>query len=396
MTKQMRNGRFLVNGMLLVITSILVLLLCEGLLRIWLDPVNYLMPVLEHDDVLGVRIRPNSAGHDAWGFRNRAVPKQADIVAIGDSQTYGVSALADDSWPAQLERLMRRKVYNLALGGYSPLQYLSLLQDKALRLSPAIVLVGFYFGNDLAGAYNSVYFNDHWESFRPRDDGADDLHSARQITTFGAQRRSFGALRNWLAHHSILYRKVVFAVGDLFRFLELQKKTHNPALTVYQDRARGLKTGFRPMDRFVALNLDDSRVAEGMRICEQAIDQMQEICRGRHIRLIVVLIPTKETVFYPLLREVPDLKNRGTIDKLIQYERLAKDKLCSFLNTQSIPYIDALPALREALGRKQIYPSNADGHPNKYGYAAIAQAVANYLMAEQNRLPALEKNQATN
>ena len=58
--------------------------------------MDYLKPTLVADDFLDHRVVGHTGGHDAWGFRNRAVPSRADIVCIGDSMTYGVAARARD------------------------------------------------------------------------------------------------------------------------------------------------------------------------------------------------------------------------------------------------------------------------------------------------------------
>ena len=72
----------------------LSLLVAEICVRLIADPVDYIEPYLVKDPILGHKIEPNSAGHDSWGFRNKALPASAKIVSIGDSQTYGVSATA--------------------------------------------------------------------------------------------------------------------------------------------------------------------------------------------------------------------------------------------------------------------------------------------------------------
>ena len=45
------------------------------------------------DAVLGRRLNPDYPSHDRDGFRNAEVLQQAEIVAIGDSQTYGANNL---------------------------------------------------------------------------------------------------------------------------------------------------------------------------------------------------------------------------------------------------------------------------------------------------------------
>src|SRR6267143_427695 len=104
------------------------------------------------DPELGNRLAPNIVGLDSNGFRNDVVPTRADIVAIGDSQTWGVNADRQDAWPQQLAKLSGRSVYNMSLGGYGPVQYW-VLTDRAQKFSPRIIIVGLYFGNDFYDTY---------------------------------------------------------------------------------------------------------------------------------------------------------------------------------------------------------------------------------------------------
>ena len=157
--------RIFANVALLGASICISILAAEGLARIVLDPVDYLNPTLETDEFLNHRIRGYTGGHDEWGFRNPQRPKSADIVCIGDSLTYGVSALAREFWPADLGRLRKETVYNMALGGYGPIQYLHLMRTMAVKLHPKVVIVGFYFGNDLLDVYNVARFNSKWSEY---------------------------------------------------------------------------------------------------------------------------------------------------------------------------------------------------------------------------------------
>ncbi|HEY3161923.1 MAG TPA: hypothetical protein VGJ78_23335, partial [Vicinamibacterales bacterium] len=73
------------NGLVLLVSLATAVLLCEAGARLFLDPADYLSVTTERDDVLGIRIPPGSPGYDEWGFRNRAVPSSAAVVALGDS-----------------------------------------------------------------------------------------------------------------------------------------------------------------------------------------------------------------------------------------------------------------------------------------------------------------------
>ena len=105
-------------------------------------------------------------GEEVRGWRNAAVLARADVVAIGDSQTYGSNAVADDAWPQQLGRMLHRSTYQMAHGGWGPGEYLVTL-DEALRLRPKVILIGFYLGNDLGDAYARVYHTAHLAAAQP-------------------------------------------------------------------------------------------------------------------------------------------------------------------------------------------------------------------------------------
>src|SRR6266849_978830 len=117
------------------------------------------------DPELGNRLAPGTPGHDTNGYRNDSVPAQADIVAVGDSQTWGVNADRQSTWPQQLAKLSGHSVYNMSLGGYGPVQYWVLTQ-RAQKMSPRLVVVGLYLGNDLYDTYRLAYTNDNYKELR--------------------------------------------------------------------------------------------------------------------------------------------------------------------------------------------------------------------------------------
>src|SRR5580700_1175979 len=149
-----RATMLIANLALLAVSAGIGLLLCEFVSRLILNPADYLSVELVQNDILGA-VLPSSAakGFDKWGFRNREVPITSDIVAIGDSHTYGNTATMEESWPKVLERLTGRHVYNMGMGGYGPNQYFYLLKDRALRLKPRAIICGLYMGDDFENAF---------------------------------------------------------------------------------------------------------------------------------------------------------------------------------------------------------------------------------------------------
>lgn len=351
------------------------------LTRLFVDPVDYLEAYLTKDNILGHRVNPESSGHDAWGFRNLSVPSSARIVAIGDSQTYGISASARNSWPAKLETLRNETVYNLSLGGYGPIQYYHLLSKKGLSLRPSTVIVGFYFGNDLFDAYQLVYTNDYWMNLRNPDLAWQETTSASSGTR-RHHRRFLGSLRNWLARHSIVYRMFSFSFGNIYRFLELKYLSSDSKadLIVVEDKKGSIRTGLTPLSRLSALDLGDITILEGLRLTLAMFQRMNDLCVKENIDFVVVLIPTKESVFAEYVGKNGKDKELSQFYEVIRNERQINQLIKRYLHSNRIPYLDVLPALSATLGKKTVYPASHDGHPSADGYQVMAEAIQKRLV----------------
>jgi hypothetical protein len=140
------------------------------------------------------------------------------------------------------------------------------------------------------------------------------------------------------------------------------------------------RTIFTPEYRLTALNLDDPRIREGLRISLEAIRRMQQLARRDGIRFVVLLIPTKEFVFSEQAKDIA-APNYHT---LVQNERRFWESVKSYLETHSIEFIDAVPPLKSELeAGAQPYQISYDGHPNEHGQRTIAQAVYDYLVADK-------------
>lgn len=359
--------------MLISFSVVISLLIAEGVSRVLFDPIDFLKPVRVPDPVLGYRIEPGSGAHDSLGFRNRSVPSAADIVAIGDSHTYGISATASDSWPYQLERLTGDKVYNLSLGGYGPAEYLYLMEEYALALHPKIVITGFYLGNDIKNAYRAVYNISHWKELRKPgavpEDGSEDGEKEDEP--------SYG-MGEWLSAHSVLYRLVSSSfIGDNLR--QTRRLQRGERIVMFEDEDLGISTGFTPERRLEGLDLDKDEVREGLELSLELLNRMNKLAGRNGTRFLVVIIPTKESVFSDYIEGRRDLDASDSIDELIKNERQVNKIVKTYFDEHGIEYIDVLDSLKSEAGSEQLYPNNFGGHSNKNGYGIIAEAVRHYL-----------------
>src|SRR5271157_2518444 len=242
------------------------LLVCEFASRRILNPADYLSVEMVKNEVLGAVPAPGTSGFDAWGFRNRAVPKTADIVAIGDSHTYGNTARANESWPYVLGVLTGQQVYNMGMGGYGPNQYLYLLKTRALNLKPRIILCGLWLGDDFENAFTITYGLDHWAYLRKLQV---DKVNFDICDTSPPRPSSQKNIRIWLSRHSVIYQLAFHAslVGRLQGQLQIKNVSQSDgSATALIIPDKNILEAFRPRGMLNRLDQQSPYVREGMRI----------------------------------------------------------------------------------------------------------------------------------
>ena len=108
---------------------------------------------------------------------------------------------------------------------------------------------------------------------------------------------------------------------------------------------------------------------------------MNEICQGNGIQFVVIMIPTKESVFSRYIEHNSNISMSETNDQVIEKERIARKTLHEYFAASKIKFFDPLGKMEEAIDREKLYAASAvDMHPNKNGYRVIAEAVSGYLL----------------
>jgi lysophospholipase L1-like esterase len=389
--QSVRRGRLITFRILTVFIGALIgLVVAETGLR--LVEKNRLgdrgAPVTITDPLLGERLAPNTSGQDANGFRNESVRAQVDIVALGDSQTWGVNVQRVDAWPQQLEKLSGRSVYNMGVGGYGPVQY-SVLTGKALSFSPKVIVVGLYFGNDFYDAYALAYSNDKYAELRSNqasDEMRIDTVKTRSQFYWDEEknfhnnygRSSPTGWSFWLREHSAIGR-LLNRTGLWPGATDVDYEIDKAWARAYPDHGAvcehaDIRTVFTTAYRLTGLDLDDPRIAEGLCIVGLVLWRAQQTADGRGAKFMVLLIPTKELVYAELMQREGKLTD--TYSRLVEMENRARRDVESWCNEKRIRCVDALPYLQRAIaGRQQVYPSTTESHPNAAGYRVLAATV---------------------
>ena len=392
--------------------GLLIILGLEGALHVVARVLASPLVSIPHtvpDEALGYRPNPKYPGHDRNGFRNERVPPRVDVVALGDSQTYGMGVAAEYAWPRQLKSLTSYEVYSMAYGGYGPAHSL-ILWEEACRLGPNIVVAAFYAGNDLYDSFNLVYNSHRRQDLKTKDDALQQAVKAKEKREPLAERvaRLFNmesitvdpldkpsapkekgfSLGEFFRAHSRLVRWAGKAKQTLTKRLSVWKngkpdpwqealifaREHKAFCEVFDNGTN--RTIFTPAYRLTALDLNDPRISEGHRISLRALREMDQLASALGIRFIVLLIPSKEMVYRTVVR------NRSAFfSSLLQQEERFLRKTKAFLEQYTIEYVDTLPALRSQLPKRnqQPYKVSHDGHPNRFGYQAIAEALSSQI-----------------
>src|SRR5262249_6221702 len=133
----------------------------------------------------------------------------------------------------------------------------------------------------------------------------------------------------------------------------------------------GIREAFRPISIRDRLNQSNPAVREGMRITFELLGMMDKVCHENGCQFVVVLIPTKETVFADYLLRDSQAYLGGVIAELVGHEQGARARLVEFLDRNKIAYVDTLPALKRHLADQLYTRSDRDMHPSKNGYRVI-------------------------
>jgi hypothetical protein len=371
---------------LVIGSTAVAVMLGEFLVRLAVTPGDFLRATLISDPALGFRIAPHNTGHDALGFRNSRVPEHAEIVAIGDSMTYGTSAPREGSWPYQLSNLLHKQVYNMGLGGYGPLQYLFLAKHDARKLRPKLLVVGFYFGNDFMDAYFATREIPYWFSWRETDSTAGGMTQYRR-TLATEPSKDFAALRDWLSRHSVLYSMIKVTLLQRVALWEQDRLTSQTTpdheMLWIDPSNHSIRTTFTPLLRLSAMDAKLPSVREGMQITKAAFVALKTYINDQGLRLLVVLIPTKERVYCRYLKDT-GTHMPGAFAKLCGVEQEDKEQLENFLAMNRLAYVDVTTALEDQVDRHaQIYLKNYDAHPAALGNGVIARVVYDAIRRQQ-------------
>jgi hypothetical protein len=296
---------------------------------------------------------------DGLGFRNEwPWPDKAEIVAVGDSVTFGYGVEDEEAWPARVARKLPQRVINLGLIGAGPQQYLRLYETYGAKLRPRLLLVGFFARNDFwdadafdrwlesGAAGNYLVWRDFGQPASTRltlEQPAEHLVSALlwRLNLLGSESRVYNLLR----YAPVRLKQRVFSATRTFQTKQ------GPRLELAVDQFRSAAEAIRSGDPIFQKTVD-------------ALSRLNTEATANGTKVLVVMQPSKEEVYLPLLGECDcDIGSplRGKFEEL------------------GIAYLDLLPDFISRAENGEALFFEADGHPNRRGQALTGELVVAHL-----------------
>lgn len=321
-------------------------------------------------EILGWVMDSNMAEIDEHGFRNNTL-SSIDIVALGDSHTYGFNVSSDNSWPKLLARKLDKTVYNFGVGGYGILQYQYLL-DKSIELDPKVILLGLYLPNDLNDICRLVSTNQYWSS-RAKEFNINSSLCNESQKRKNISKKKRPSVSKWLKEKSAT---ISIALEYNSYFSTLRKIENNEirnAVVINDKKTKTIINHKRIKQHKKYMDVNEPQIKMAYEVLKHIFLKANKNFETNNIRFGILFIPSKERVFYQYLMQ------RG-YDLPIEYKELVdnedelKANITRFLSEAGIPSIDILQDMENALLKyENIYLPSDNGHPIENGYQIYAE-----------------------
>jgi lysophospholipase L1-like esterase len=315
-------------------------------------------PVSSADPYLGFVYPPNHEGRferddsnfaftyttDEHGFRNPSPwPERAEIVVLGDSMAFSYGVDDEQAWTSLLaDQLPDSRIINLGLIGAAPQQYLRIYKTFGQALHPDLVLFCLFPGNDLADAGR---FEEWLQAGSPgnyaiwRRSPDQDLQAPRSLRDLLEE-----------SYLVMLLRDARRSVGSQFsgRTIDFPDGGRLQLAPAIYASNQGLAQPDHPNFRLVV----------------DAVERTRALAERGGSKFLVLLVPTKEEVYLPLLDEQPPPTTAP---------------FAAHFGATGLPYLDLTPDFQARAREGERLFFEVDGHPNAAGYRLIAEVVLDHL-----------------
>lgn len=294
---------------------------------------------------ISIRTKPLENGPADIGIRDIGTKPPYEVVALGDSFTFGDDSTAESAWVKRLGDDLGQSIVTLGVNGYSNMAEARMLRRMAPALAGTKLIVVGFFPNDFK---DNLHFR-NWT-----DSGTDDYWTWQRRN----RRSDFSEM---LADWSVTYR--LFDAARRYG-----------SRNTFEHRDGKLDFVFTG-DTWWRSVIEQPGQTPGFHLAEEAFEDMQATAKGMGARLVVLLFPFKEQVYWPVVRKYwADDEELGKLEEAdIDAPFVA---LKRSLDGRGIATCDLTgPLRREAATRGQLY-LRAGAHWTEEGNAAAAASIA--------------------
>lgn len=375
----MRFNHILVRVVLVAASTLVTLLVCEGVVRV-VAPQRITPPLADAVDGI-ITYRPNAQGRLAvpgtfdvmisitsQRFRGREElalfpgPGVVRIAALGDSFTFGDGAKDDETYPADLERILHEsfgnpqvEVLNAGVGGTGTGEKALLYEVWVKQFHPRVVVLTVV-GNDVDDDLErGLFFADKDGIVLPRS------------------REEIRAAYRWLdwIHRVLRVLPGYFFLAQHSQLLSLLRAQVQKAI-----RLR-VGTPFSNDAIFVGVKSSEELIwKKGLRVMAGEINWLKQRTQGSGARLVVVFFPEREVVY----------GSQAPCADEVRWKSAAISKtLAQVCSRESIPFLDATPLFHERAAQPAdalYYNVREETHPTPAGYRLFAEAVSAFLLQQ--------------
>lgn len=271
-----------------------------------------------HADIPGISYEEDGITYqsNSLGFRGSdPVADQVDIVALGDSFTFGVGA--ESPWPSRVSQITGQEVLNLGMGGTDPPKHVYPLVGFGLERSPSFVIEGYFEGNDFFSCYQPA---------RPSAPRWGD-HLILPDVFSSLTRMLRAGVRDQSITSALTYNEVT----------PLEKTINGREVMLTFSPAYSATL---TMDRETLARSENWRIATG------SLLRMKDLTENAGAKFLLVFIPDRTHVYWPLIREDDTILETLNEDMIYHWQESFG---CQVLEPGRLP--DALDLFRRSMDR---------------------------------------------
>lgn len=370
--RKKRKKEIVMNIALLLITLIIFAILFEFFVRVFF-PQNLNYAEFDTESGAGYKLRSNFhatyrtpeyvfvVDTNSNGFRdirNYEYEKPENtkrIIVLGDSLVFGYTVSAEESYPKQLEQILKEEnfnveVINTGVPSYSTYKEMVAFENELYKYNPDVVIVGLCIGNDIVANIEDKERTEHVVSVLETKKPFNEYLNLKIRKFASSNLHSFQFIRGILISNEAI-KNIFMNIGLISREAEFDwTKSYNP---------------------FINQSLEDDI---GMNRTLEMLKELNEFTNKKNIKLVLVPIPMKELVDPVHFKEFWKKYENYSIDE----ERVEK-YFEEFSAKNEIIYIDPLPELREKNINNSFY-WEIDAHLNAAGYRVLAESTYEKLI----------------